>query len=262
MKNNPETLFFDDFTAPSLNRTIWNVEITGDIYNQEQQAYIDSPETIFVSQDETDCRGALVLQARHRPGYITPQGARFDFVSGRIHTRGNVTFRYGRVSARLKVPLIPGVWPAFWALGADGNWPACGEMDIMEAVGEPDWISAAAHGPNYSGETGLVNKKYFPPPSSPADWHIYTAVCAPNSLTFFVDDELIYRVTRPMVNFFGAWVFDNEKYILLNLALGGTYPFKTNGARQPYYGLPADSVLAIQENRARFLVDWVKITTL
>ncbi|WP_448336056.1 glycoside hydrolase family 16 protein [Bellilinea sp.] len=262
MKNSPETLFFDDFTAAHLNRDVWNVEVTGKIYNNEQQAYIDSPETVYISHSEADCNGALVLQAHYRPGFSTPQGAPFDFVSGRVHTRGKFTFRYGRVSARLKTPAVSGVWPAFWVLGNGGEWPACGEIDIMEAVGEPDWVSAAAHGPNYSGEAGLVNKKYFQPPDSIAEWHIYTAECTPEKLLFFVDDELIYRITRPMVTFFGPWVFNSEKFLILNLALGGTYPYKTNGIHQPYYGLPSPAVQEIQNNHVRFLVDWVKITTL
>lgn len=262
MKNNPETLFFDDFTAPNLDRDVWNVEVTGSIYNNEQQAYIDSPETVYISHSETDCEGALVLHARYRPGFCTPQGDCFDFVSGRIHTREKLTFRYGRVSARLKIPVIEGTWPAFWTLGVNGTWPACGEIDVMEAVGEPDWVSVAAHGGNFSGEAALVNKKYFHPNESIAEWHIYTAECAPNQLSFFVNDALVYRITRPMVTFFGSWAFDNEKFLILNLALGGTYPFKTNGIHQPYYGLPALAVEEIQNNLARFVVDWVKITTL
>jgi beta-glucanase (GH16 family) len=262
MKNSPETLFFDDFTATHLNRDVWNVEVTGKIYNNELQAYVDSPETVHISHSEEDCNGALVLQAHYRPGFRNPQGAQFDFVSGRVHTRDKVTFRYGRVSARLKIPAVSGAWPAFWALGTQGAWPACGEIDIMEAVGESDWVSAAAHGPNYFGEAGLVNKKYFQPPDSIAEWHIYTAECTPEKLLFFVDDELIYRITRPMVTFFGPWVFDGEKFLILNLALGGTYPFKTNGTQQPYYGLPYAAVQDIQNNLVRFVVDWVKITTL
>ena len=109
MKNSPETLFFDDFTAAHLNRDVWNVEVTGKIYNNEQQAYIDSPETVYISHSEEDCNGALVLQAHYRPGFTTPQGTPFDFVSGRVHTRGKFTFRYGRVSARLKTPAVSGV---------------------------------------------------------------------------------------------------------------------------------------------------------
>ncbi|GAP18846.1 hypothetical protein ADN01_16425 [Levilinea saccharolytica] len=262
MKSCPETIFFDDFTAPYLNRDRWNIEISGNIHNQEQQAYVDSIETVYVSQNEVDCEGALVIQARCQPGFCTQQGDVFDFISGRIHTRGKVAFRYGCVSARLKMPAIEGLWPAFWALGTSRAWPACGEIDIMETVGEPDWISAAVHGTNFSGEAALVNKKYFCPPHNIAEWHVYAVECSPTGLSFFVDEELIYRITRPMVDFFGPWAFDVDKFIILNLALGGTYPFKTNGVLQPYYGLPAHSVQAIQANKARYVVDWVKITTL
>ena len=262
MRSNPETVFFDDFTAPYLNRDIWNVEITGNIYNQEQQAYVDSSETVYISQNERDCDGALIIHARSSPGFRTNQGANLDFISGRIHTRGKVTFRYGRVSARMKMPAIEGLWPAFWAIGISGAWPACGEIDIMEAVGEPDWMSMAVHGSSYSGEAALVNKKYFSAPDSIAEWHVYSLECSPTCLSFFVDDELAYRITRPMVEFFGPWAFDTEKFLILNLALGGTYPFKTNGVRQPYYGLPSLTVREIQNNKALFVVDWVKITQL
>jgi beta-glucanase (GH16 family) len=260
MTNNPELLFFDDFTTPGLNRQVWNVEVTGKVHNHEQQAYIDSSDTVYLTQTEPEANGALILQAHYRPGFCTPQGAQFDFVSGRIDTRDKYTFRYGRVSARLKMPVEAGSWPAFWVLGVSGAWPACGEIDIMEAVGEADWISAAVHGRGYSGEAALVNKAYFQPPHSAADWHIYAADCTPDGLFFFVDEVLIYRVTRPMVEFFGRWAFDTEKFLILNLGLGGTYPFKTNAVRQPYYGLPADTVRSMQNKPLRFVIDWVKIT--
>jgi len=262
MKSSHEILFFDDFTAPYLNRDFWNVEVTGKIYNLEEQAYVDSPETVYVSQKESDCEGALVLHAHWKPGFSTPQGSVLDFISGRIHTHGKVTFQYGCVSARMKMPTIEGAWPAFWTLGVSRSWPACGEIDIMEAVGEPDWISAAAHGSNFSGEAALVNKKFFQHPHTIAEWHEYSVKCSPDSLTFFVDDALVYRITRPMVEFFGPWAFDTDKFLILNLALGGTYPFKTNGVQQPYYGLPAASVREIQGNKARFVIDWVKIAQL
>jgi beta-glucanase (GH16 family) len=262
MKSSHKIIFFDDFTMPDLNRDYWNVEITGKIYNQEQQAYVDSSETVYISQNEVNCDGALVIQAHHRPGFSTTQSAVLDFISGRIHTYGKVTFRYGSVSARMKIPTSEGLWPAFWALGVSRAWPACGEIDIMEAVGESDWISGAAHGTNFSGEAGLVNKKFFRAPDNIAEWHVYSVKCSPTSLTFFVDDELFYRITRPMVDFFGPWPFDTDKFLILNLALGGTYPFKTNGVRQPYYGLSANSLQEIQNNKARFVVDWVKIAQL
>jgi beta-glucanase (GH16 family) len=274
MKDNPEasmsanptadskTLFFDDFTAPGLDRSVWNVETTGQVYNNEQQAYVDSAETIYTIQAEPGANGALVLQPRWQPGFQTAEGKSFDFISGRIHTRKKVSFTYGRVAARILLPRGEGVWPAFWALGNGSYWPECGELDIMEYVGEADWVSAAVHGPNYSGETPLVNKKFFQPPDSVAAWHIYSMDCTAERLLFHVDGELIYRATRPMVEFYGQWVFEAEKYLLLNFALGGNYPLKTNGIREPYYGLPAATVRAIQNNETRMLVDWVKITSI
>ena len=81
-----------------------------------------------------------------------------------------------------------------------------------------------------------------------------------NSIEFSVDDKLIYRVNKPLVEYFGSWVFDEPKFIILNIAVGGGYPYKINGIKKPYFGLPEETVQAIQKNEARFIVDWVRIT--
>ncbi|HQV68965.1 MAG TPA: glycoside hydrolase family 16 protein [Thermoflexales bacterium] len=255
------TLFFDDFAAPELDRSRWNVEVTGHVVNNEQQAYVDSPETVYLQPgDEAGANGALVLHPRHRPGYATADGQRFDFISGRLNTRGKVEFTRGVVSARIKLSAGVGLWPAFWLLGSTGDWPGCGEIDIMENVGEPDWANAAVHGPGYFGETPFVNRKYFAGADGVAGWHVYSAEISPASeLLFRVDDALIYRVTRPMIEHYGAWVFDGPKFLILNFALGGIYPFKTNGVRQPYFGLPQATAQMIQRNQPRMMVDWVKV---
>jgi beta-glucanase (GH16 family) len=203
--------------------------------------------------------GVLVIQPRYRQGYVTPQGDVFDFVSGRIHTCNKIEFTYGSISARIQLPVGEGLWPAFWTLGADDHWPGCGEIDIMEYVGEPDWTSVAVHGPGYSGETPLVNKKYFPQPIDATQWHIYSLDWSSNDLIFSIDRELVYRVTRPMVEFYGKWAFDNSNYLILNFALGGVYPFKTNGIHEPYFGIPESTVEAIRHDQIRLLVDWVKV---
>ncbi len=258
---NSNVLFFDDFSSGELDRTKWNVRTTGSVYNQEQQAYIDSPETIyFASPEEVPGaeNGALVLHARHHPGFTTPEGDRFDFISGRMDTREKFTFMYGRAAARMKLPAGAGLWPAFWALGQK-PWPESGEIDIMEYVGEPDWVSAAVHGPGFSGESALVNKLYFQDPAGATAWHVYAVDWTPDKMIFTVDDVLIYRVTRPMVDFFGPWVFADQKYLILNLALGGTYPFKTNGVRSPYYGMPESTAQSIKDGMARVFIDWVKV---
>jgi len=154
----PEIIFFDDFDMGKLDRKKWNVVITGKIYNNEQQAYIDSPETIYIAANGEvpgASNGALIIHPRYRQDYRTPGGKKFDFISGRINTRNKFDFKYGIAAARMILPSGSGLWPAFWLLGS-GTWPESGEIDIMEYVGEPDWISSALHGPGYHGEAGLV----------------------------------------------------------------------------------------------------------
>jgi len=256
------TVFFDDFRAPALDRAAWNVRVTGATVNNEQQAYVDSSQTVSVLPDGSvpDSQGVLVIQPRFSPGFVTPEGRRFDFLSGRIDTREKVRFTYGTVEARIMLCGGPGLWPAFWALGDEARWPDCGEIDIMENVGEPDWVSAALHGPGYSGETALTNRLYLPPGDDVTRWHVYSLEWSAQSLVFRVDGRMLYRVSRAMVEFLGPWAYDTEKYLILNFALGGTFPFKTNGVLHPYRGIPQETVTRIQAGEARMMVDWVKVT--
>ena len=255
-----KVIFFDDFIGDELDQDKWNIAVTKDIYNNELQAYIDSEETLYFQKEEEDANGVLVIHPRFRKGYKSSQDDTFDFVSGRINTRGKFEFKCGLIEARIKLPLGAGLWPAFWTLGTEGPWPCCGELDIMEYVGERDWISAAVHGPDYSGENAPVNKKFFLPPDDVTNWHIYALDWSPDKFEFFVDGELMYRVSYPMVRFFGPWVFDQKHFILLNFALGGHYPFKTNRINKPYYGMPEATVEAIKNNDIKMLVDWVRVS--
>ena len=257
-----EVIFFDDFSADTLDRTKWNVRISGGVVNNEQQAYVDSSLTVSIvrgAEAEGAQNGALVLQPRYSPGFKTKEGKSFDFISGRIDSRSKVEFMYGTASARIKLTDGPGLWPAWWLLG-NGKWPDSGEIDIMEYVGETDWSGAAVHGPGYSGETPFVNKFYFPQNNLATNWHIYAVEWTPDSLVFKYDDIIMFRVTRPMVEHFGNWTFNNSKFLILNFALGGAYPVKINGVKEPYYGLPASTVELIKNNQSKMLVDWVKIT--
>lgn len=251
-------LFFDDFSQGPLDRAKWNVRVTGQVVNNEQQAYVDSAETLYTTADHEATGRALALHPRYRPGYLTAGGRRFDFISGRIDTQDRFQFTYGSASARLRLTAGSGLWPAFWAMGA-GDWPANGEIDIMESVGEADWVSCAAHGPGYFGEAALVNKLFFRDGADATGWHVYCVDWAPDKLLFKVDGVVIYRVTRPMVEFFGPWVFNSPKYLILNFALGGVYPFKTNHIHTPYYGLAQETVETIRDDQARMLVDWVRV---
>lgn len=258
-----KTVFFDDFSGATLDRSKWNVIITGQWVNNEQQAYVDALEVIHLvrgAEAEGAVNGALVLQAVSRPGFVTPNNRRFDFVSGRIDTRGKFESAYGSWAARIKLPAGTGLWPAFWALGT-GRWPDTGEVDILEYVGDTDWVSAALHGPGYSGETPLVNKVTLRPDRDATAWHIYSVDWSPAEFLFKVDGETYYRVSRAMIEHYGRYGFDNPKFVILNLALGGAYPIKTNGTKSaPHPGLPAATEQLIKDGKARMLVDWVRVT--
>jgi len=255
------TVFFDDFDGKTIDRTKWTVRTSDGSVNDEQQAYVDSDATLHIAHGAEAAgatNGALVITPRFQPGVRNGKGEQFDFVSGRLDTRGKVEFMYGTAAARMKLPLGAGLWPAFWILGT-GDWPATGEIDVMENVGEGDWMSAAMHGPGYSGNTPLVNRYYYRRGSDASAWHIYSVDWSDRELVFRVDGDVAYRVTRAMVEHHGRWSYDNAKYLILNLALGGGYPASVNGVKQPYDGLPQQTVDAIKAGRARVLVDWVRV---
>ncbi len=252
-------VFSDEFDAPAIDRTKWNV-IGPDFWvNNEQQAYIDDPAVIgFVDGVKGAQGGVLMLRPLHKPGADPHPDRKADFVSGRIDSREKFDFTYGRAEARIRMPDAEGVWPAFWLLG-NGKWPDTGEIDIMEYVGEKDWTGVALHGPGYSGETPLVNKFFFPEGVDVTEWHDYAVEWTKDAILFEVDGHVTYRVTRPMVENYGKWRFDTPKYIILNFAMGGAYPFKTNRIEKPYNGIPAATVEKVQAGNVAMLVDWVRV---
>jgi beta-glucanase (GH16 family) len=261
-KKEGEVIFFDDFSGTTLDRTKWNVRVTGGTVNNEQQAYVDSSSTIYIVHGqaaEGAGNGALVLQPHYSPGFTTAQNKKFDFISGRIDSRDKVQFTYGTASARIKLTEGAGLWPAWWILG-NGRWPDSGEIDILEYVGEKDWASAAVHGPGYSGETPFVNRLYFDAANDVTNWHVYAVDWTPDSMIFKYDDVVMFRVTKPMAEHYGKWAFDNSKFLILNFALGGAYPVKVNGFKQPYNGIPASTVDLIKANKSKMLIDWVRVT--
>lgn len=254
-----ELLFADEFNAPDLDRSKWNVVGMDFWVNDELQAYLDSPDTISIAQDiEGADGGALVLRPVYRPGVDSREDRNADFISGRVNTRDKFEFTHGRIEARIKLPDAEGVWPAFWLLG-NGQWPQTGEIDIMEYVGETDWSGVALHGPGYSGETPIVNKYFFPDGQDATDWHTYAVEWTSDAVLFEVDGRLTYRATKEMVGYYGEWRFDTPKFAILNFAVGGIYPAKTNGIKQPYYGLPAETAEQIKQGGVAMEVDWVRV---
>jgi beta-glucanase (GH16 family) len=163
-----------------------------------------------------DGHGNLVLTARRDAG---------GFSSARLVTKGKLAFAFGRIEARIRVPRGAGIWPAFWALGASIDrvgWPAAGEIDVMEHVGrEPRLVYGALHGPGYSGDAGLVRSLELPRDVAD-DFHVFAVDWSPGLIVWSVDGLRYHRATPVDVEP-GAWVFESPFYLLLNVAVGGTF---------------------------------------
>lgn len=250
-------IFAEEFDGAALDRTRWNVEGPAFHVNNEQQRYIDSPDTLGFARPAGAEGGALVLRPVWRPGYTAPDGSKADFVSARIDTANRFALTYGKISARIRMPAGSGLWPAFWLLGY-GNWPDNGETDIMEYVGEKGWISSAMHGPGYSGNTPIAKRFDFPAGQDVTGWHVYSVVRTADAVAFSVDDREFYRVTRAEVERFGPWRFDGPQYVILNFAVGGAYPNGVNRAETPYFGVPQATVDLIRAGTPTMEVDWVR----
>ena len=124
-------VFEDHFDGPELDRSCWNVELHEPGWvNEELQEYVDSPENIRLEN------GSLLLRAVK----TMREDGSASYTSGRISTQGKREFACGLFEARLKVPKGRGFLPAFWLMTGDedayGQWPACGEIDIMEVKGQ------------------------------------------------------------------------------------------------------------------------------
>ncbi|GAB2632782.1 discoidin domain-containing protein [Streptomyces capparidis] len=256
------TAFFDDFTGPALDRAKWRVVRTGHemgSVNGEAQAYVDSPDNIRTEN------GNLVLRAKHCKGCTSAGGGTYDFTSGRIDTNTRFDFTYGRVSARMKLPVGDGFWPAFWLLGSDVDdpavsWPSSGETDIMENIGYADWTSTALHGPGYSADGSIGARQVYPGGGRADQWHTYAVEWTPTTMRFHVDDRLVQETTRnKLESTRGQWVFDRNQYVILNLALGGAYPAGWNKVTSPYWGLPQSSVDRIAAGGVQAEIDWVRV---
>ncbi|MFE7626979.1 MULTISPECIES: discoidin domain-containing protein [unclassified Streptomyces] len=256
------TTFFDDFDGSGLDRSKWRVVRTGTEMgpvNGESQAYVDSPDNIRTEN------GSLVLESKYCKGCTPTPNGTFDFTSGRIDTNTKFDFTYGKVSARMKLPVGDGFWPAFWLLGSnvddpDVSWPGSGETDIMENIGYGDWTSSGLHGPGYSADGNIGAQQTYPDGGSADEWHTYGVEWTPEGMTFTVDDRVVQTTSRQkMESTRGQWVFDHDQYVILNLALGGAYPAGWNQVTEPYWGLPQSSVDRIAQGGIKAEIDWVRV---
>lgn len=216
------------------DKKVWSNEIGGGGWgNSERQFYTNKSSNISMNGS-----GQLVITARRISNIygeqlsdetgtteILDRCSECQFTSARIKTARKVSFMYGRIEARIKLPAGTGTWPAFWMLGGDlldgVPWPECGEVDIMEYRGDyTDRSTSALHGPDTPPGSGL-GSAYLHYGTLADAYHTFAIEWKKNSITFFVDDRPHGTYSSKDLN--GRWVFNQKFFLILNLAMGGTY---------------------------------------
>lgn len=241
----------ENFDGNSLDPSVWNIEQNIGVWNtesnQELQHYKADNVTVGDDGDGNNC---LILTAK-REAYNG-----YQFTSGRINTSGKFAFRYGKIEARIKLPdMANGLWPAFWLLGNTTKvWPACGEIDIMEA-GHADGIADNKQNTLFGGALHWEHADNYAAYGTTADapsllntdYHTFTMEWSATNISMYLDGSSTPYYSMN-VNGDDAEEFrDYSMYIILNLAVGGMFPgiYDQAGVTAP---MPAE-----------MLVDYIKV---
>lgn len=235
-------LFFDDFST--FDNSVWTKETHEPGWtNQELQAY--EPGQVKVGKDGS--KSVLMLTAEWKNGRI---------VSGRVNSKGKKSFKYGTISASIKLPeTANGLWPAFWMMGDnDKEWPACGEIDIME-MGDKEGIAtgtasrrvntAIHYGPTPASHEQQYHASAVSTDLQDGQYHTYTLTWDESKAIISIDDKPFHSFDIKDNTY-----FHDKFFILFNLAVGGTFTGITD----------ASGVTALKKgDKATMYVDWIKI---
>lgn len=207
---------FDYSWLPDTNR--WSYDTLGNTSgwgNNEWQHY-----TASVVENAYVENGMLHIKAKHEK--ISGK----DYSSARLVTRGKGDWLYGRVEVRAKLPATRGIWPAIWMLPTDweyGDWPASGEIDIMEHVGYmPDSVFSSVHTEKYNHVIGTQKTRGIFLPDLHDDFHTYAMEWDSLEIRFFVDTLNFYSFKKESDDP-AVWPFNKPFHLLLNVAVGGNW---------------------------------------
>ncbi len=216
-------LWADEFDGMSLNENFWNYELgnNGGWGNNELQSY---------KKENTSVKdGYLIIQAKNE------SAGNQIYTSSRLTTQNKFNFKYGRIDIRAALPKGQGIWPALWMLGKNintVNWPKCGEIDIMEMVGgnsgngsdrttygTAHWDNNGSHA-QYGGNTKLASGAFND------EFHVFSIVWDATKIVWYLDDKEFHKIdTTPS----GLSEFQEDYFLIVNLAVGGDWPGKPDG---------------------------------
>jgi beta-glucanase (GH16 family) len=215
----------DEFSGTALDLNSWGFDVGGSGWgNNELQYYTNNrPENLYLDN------GKLIIQAKKEAF------SGKEYTSSRILTKGKKDFTFGRIDIRAKLPVSKGLWPALWMLGKkidQTNWPACGEIDIMELVGkDPNKVYGTLHWASASSSTARVQygTSYTLPSGTFADkFHVFTTIWSADNVEILMDDISYYKFNRSNVGA-AAYPFNEPFFLIFNVAVGGDWPGSPDG---------------------------------
>jgi len=210
----------DEFEHNGLpDSTKWSYDTEGNAWqwgNNELQHYTAGRAKNAIVKD-----GFLHITACVEEGFNRP------YTSARLITKGKGDWLYGRIEVKAKVAGGKGIWPAIWMLPTDweyGDWPASGEIDIMEHVGyEPDSIFFTVHTDAYNHTKGTHKSKAVFAPNAEQSFHVYAVEWTENKCMFFLDGQKVFDFKKEENATSAQWPFDKRFHLLINLAVGGDW---------------------------------------
>ena len=239
-------LWADEFDGTELNTDIWTREVREVGWtNHELQSYEDSTDNVFVKD------GNLVLKAIK----TVDENGNTTYTSGKVNSQNKADFTYGKVVIRGKVPEGQGLWPAGWMMPTDegkyGQWPKCGEIDIMEVLGNDvnTAYTTIHYGEPHAQQQELL--KIENGPSFADDFHEYSVEWEPGEIRFYIDNTQTlvcndwYTAVQGEEEKPYPAPFDQSFFVQLNLAVGGDWP-----------GDPDETT---DFDNAEYLIDYVRV---
>ncbi|NMB42794.1 MAG: glycoside hydrolase family 16 protein, partial [Clostridiales bacterium] len=238
----------DNFDGDSLNTENWSYFTRSDGGGNKQLEYNTDREKNVRVEDHNLVITAIKENYRGR-----------TWTSGHVTTNNLREFQYGRIEAKMKLPAGKGFWPAFWALGADleliivdrttynigAPYPDCGEIDIMEHVNSNDYTNAAIH---WEGSSGLTSRIYYTDDCIDAfdvtEYHVYAIEWTEEQILFLVDNNVFGTFNLSEADTKTGNAFRRPHYLIINLAVGGTFP-----------GMPDKTT----PDSGTMYVDWVRV---
>lgn len=204
---------FNDSGLPDAGK--WNYDTGGHGWGNNELQYYTMERTENARQEN----GFLVIEARKEPW------SGRDYTSTRLVSRGKADWQYGKIEVRAKLPKGRGSWPAIWMLGNKQplRWPDDGEIDIMEHVGfDQGRVHASIHCKKYHHSIGTQKTANVMVPDCSESFHVYAVEWDAENVKVFVDGDNYFSFANEHSGY-DAWPFDNNMYLLLNIAVGGNW---------------------------------------